>query len=256
VLVTVLLIAVAALAMHAMPSAVLAGRLVGLMLPMQFTIGVVNDLADVADDSVTKPYKPLVRGAVPRGVPLTLSVVFVAISLACAATFGWIVVLFTLAGFASGPSYDLGLRRTVLSLLPWWGGMLVVPLLGFAVAGRLDGRLWPIVPLTFLIALSLHCANTYPDISGDRVTGKHGLPAVLGRRESFVVMLLAAMAAAVLAMTVFRPASAGGGLFAAGALAVGAALLVALSRPSRPFPALALVTALLAVAWLAGVAFD
>jgi 4-hydroxybenzoate polyprenyltransferase len=254
--VTATLVAVTGLAMRAPPSALLSLQLVLLMLPVQFAIGVVNDLADVADDAVSKPHKPLVRGAVSERRALVLAPVLAAIGLVAAATVGSTVLLLSLAGLGCGLAYDLGARRTPLSLLPWWGGVLVVPLLGFAAAGRLDARVWPAVPLTLLIALSLHCANAYPDIDGDRATGKRGLPVLLGRRGALLGTYAALTGALVLALTVFRPAAAGDLLFAACGLVLLTMAALTSARAPRPFAPLAIATAVLAVAWLAGVALS
>ena len=62
-LVTVVLVAIAGLAGRRVPDAIVVLQLVGAMLPVQFCIGVVNDVADLQADAVAKPYKPLVRGS-------------------------------------------------------------------------------------------------------------------------------------------------------------------------------------------------
>src|SRR5258708_33109789 len=61
-LVTAVTVGAAAIALRGAPSWSLALRLVLLMLPAQFAIGVVNDLADVGADRSAKPHKPRVLG--------------------------------------------------------------------------------------------------------------------------------------------------------------------------------------------------
>src|SRR5436309_69252 len=65
-LVTATFVAVAALAARSAPSPLRVAQLAAAMLCVQFAIGIANDLADVAPDSLSKPYKPLARVVVPR----------------------------------------------------------------------------------------------------------------------------------------------------------------------------------------------
>jgi 4-hydroxybenzoate polyprenyltransferase len=255
VLVTATFVAVAGLAMRAAPSPLRVLQLVLLMLPIQFAIGVVNDLADVRGDAAGKPHKPLVRGAVGIRAASVLAVVLALAGLVSAATISLPVLALSTGGLAAGLAYDLGARRTPLSLLPWWGGVLMLPLAAFASAGRLDSRLWAAVPLTFLIALSLHCANALPDIDGDSASGRRSTPVLLGPTVSYRVMATSLAFAAALALTVLRPTSTPSPLLVA-AVALTLVLVAGsvAARLRRPFPVLATGTAVLAVAWLAGVA--
>ncbi|MBV8445630.1 MAG: UbiA prenyltransferase family protein [Candidatus Dormibacteraeota bacterium] len=256
VLVTLTFVAVTSLALRGVPGPGRMLQLVGLMLPLQFAIGVLNDVCDVQEDAVAKPYRPLVRGAVSRRNAAVLGVGLIVLGLADAATLGVPVLVFAAGGCAAGVAYDAGLRRTPLSLLPWWGGMLMLPLAAFAVAGRVDAGVVPALPLALLIATSLHCANAYPDIDADRAAGIESFPALLGRRSAWVMMLASGVATAVLGTTVWRPADAGVALWTAtGALGV-ALLAVAALRLQRPFPLLAVATAVFAIAWIAGLALN
>src|SRR5579864_2837176 len=85
-LVTGVLVAIASLAGHGLPDGIRAVQLVGAMLPVQLCIGVVNDVADLPADAVTKPHKPLVRGVIDRRSAAVLGILLGAIGLGAAAT--------------------------------------------------------------------------------------------------------------------------------------------------------------------------
>ena len=252
VLVTATFVAIAGLAQGAVPSASLSVRLVLLMLPIQFAIGVTNDVADVRADTAMKPYKPLVRGLVGRRSAAVLAAVLAIAGLAVAATVNLPTLALAAGGLGAGLVYDLGLRETPLSWVPWWAGMSILPLAAYASVGALAPRLLVLLPLTLLVALALHCANGLPDIASDRAAGRTSLPVLLGVRGSRVVAVGGLAGAGVLALTLLRPLRQSGPWVpaSAGFLAL-ILLVVALARLERPFPVMAVGTAVFGVSWLA-----
>jgi 4-hydroxybenzoate polyprenyltransferase len=252
VLVTATFVAVAALAVRSVPTPLRAAQLTGVMLPIQFAIGIMNDVADVASDTVVKPYKPIVRGAVSRGAAARAGTALAAIGIVVAATVNLPTLGLAAAGLSAGLAYDFGLRRTALSWLPWWGGLAMLPLAAFAAAGLLSTRLLVLLPLALLVALGLHGANALPDIAGDRRAGRRSLLVRLGTQRSSWLMLASLGLADVLAVALSGVlGQAGVWLPAAAVLLAGALVAVGISRPARPFPPLAVATAIFAVAWLA-----
>jgi 4-hydroxybenzoate polyprenyltransferase len=251
-LVTCVLVAIAGLAGQHVPDATRVLQLVGAMLPVQLCIGVINDVADLHADAVTKPYKPLVREAISPSTAMGIGVVLGAIGLGAAATINPATLGFDALALCSGLAYDLGLRRTPLSWVPWWGGMAVLPLEGYASVASIPSRLLALIPLSGLIAVGLHVANALPDIDGDRAAGRRSLPVLLGSEWSTWVGPGALAVAGVLAALLSGPLGQAGPRFFAGlaVLCVGVAIVV-LTRTRRPFPMLAVSTAVFAIAWLA-----
>ncbi len=251
-LVTAVLVAVAGLAAHRVPDVTLSLQLVGAMLPVQFCIGVVNDVVDLPADTAAKPHKPLVRGVVSRSTATIVGVALGAIGLAVAATINLATLGLDTLALGAGLAYDLGLRRTPLSWVPWWGGMAVLPLEGYASVGAIPVRLLSLIPLAGLIAVGLQFANALPDIDGDRMAGRRSLPVLVGVDRSRWAGPVALAAAGTLAIVLAGPLGQSGvGFFiGVGALGVGV-LAVVLTRSARPFPILAVATAVFAVAWLA-----
>ncbi|MHB8488956.1 MAG: UbiA family prenyltransferase [Candidatus Dormibacteria bacterium] len=251
-LVTVVLVAIAGLAGQRIPDGILVVQLIGAMLPVQFCIGVINDVVDLPADAVAKPHKPLVRGIVTRSTATGLGVVLGAVGLGVAATINLGTLGLDAIALGAGLAYDLGLRRTPLSWIPWWGGIAVLPLEGYAAVGSIPSRLLVLIPLAGLIAIGLHFANALPDIDSDRVAGRRSLPVVVGRDRSEWAGPLSLAAAGVLAIMLAGPLAQAGPLFAGGVAMLGVGVVaVLMTRTARPFPVLAVATAIFAVAWLA-----
>jgi 4-hydroxybenzoate polyprenyltransferase len=251
VLVTVVFVALAGLAGRGVPDATRILQLVGTMLPIQLCIGVINDVVDLPADAIAQPYKPLVRGVLHRSTATWFGVVLGAIGLGSAATMNLATLGLAAAALGAGLSYDLGLRRTVLSWVPWWGGMAVLPLASYASAGAIPSTLLVLIPLSALIAIGLQVANALPDIDADRAAGVRSLPVLIGVGASRWVSPLALAAAGAFALALAGPLGQAGVLFFAGVVVLGCAVLaVVATRARRPFPILAIATAVFAVTWL------
>lgn len=251
-LVTVVLVAIAGLAEQRVPDATRILQLIAAMLPVQLCIGVINDVVDLPADAVAKPYKPLVRGVISRSSAGWVGVVLGAIGLASAATINPATLGFDALALGAGLAYDLGLRRTPLSWVPWWAGMTVLPLEGYASVGSIPSRLLLLIPLSAPIAIGLHFANALPDIDGDRRAGRKSLPVLAGTRFSQWAGPASGGAAGVIAVFFAGVLGQAGVVFSVGVAVLAAGVVgVMVIRSSRPFPILAVASAVFAVAWLA-----
>jgi heme o synthase len=252
ILVTVVLVAIAGLAGRGVPDGVRILQLIGAMLPVQLCIGVVNDVVDLPADAVAKPHKPLVRGVVSRSTAAIIGAVLGAIGLGAAATINLPTLGLDALALGAGLSYDLGLRRTPLSWVPWWGGMAVLPLEGYASVGSIPARLLALIPLSGLVALGLHFANALPDIDDDRDAGRRSVPVLSGVKGSQWAGPVFLAAAGVLAVALAGPLEQLGLVFFVGiAFLIAGVVAVTVTRSRTPFPLLAVTTAIFAVAWLA-----
>jgi 4-hydroxybenzoate polyprenyltransferase len=250
-LVTLVLVAIAGLGGRGVPNAVRILQLVGTMLPLQLCIGVINDVIDLPADAIAQPYKPLARGVLGRPAAAWIGVVLGLIGLGVAATINLATLGLAAAALGAGLAYDLGLRRTPLSWVPWWGGMAVLPILAYASAGSIPSRLLILIPLSALIAVGLHLANAQPDIDADRIAGVHSLPVIVGVRVTQWAGPAALACAGVVALALALPLAQAGPLLFVGAAILGCGVVaVVATRPPRPFPILAAASAVFAVAWL------
>ena len=195
----------------------------------QLGIGWSNDLVDAERDRrVGRTDKPVASGAVPertvRLATVSSLVACAALSLAC----GWRSALVHIClGVASGWSYNLGLKRTAWSAVPYavaFGSLPAVVTL--ALPEPAWPRLWMLVTGAVL-GVGAHLLNALPDLADDEATGVRGLPQRLGARVVRVVaplVLLAGSAVAVLGPPGPVPLSAavaGGLCVALAAVAVG-----------------------------------
>jgi 4-hydroxybenzoate polyprenyltransferase len=159
-------------------------RMLVVMLCAQCAIGVTNDLYDRELDAATKPWKPLATGAVSLRAALALALAFIALTAALAATLGSAGFALALLGMACGLAYDARLKRTALSPLPFMIAIPTLPLWVWATLGAWENVLWWLAPLGALIGLSLHLANTLPDLEADQSRGVRGLAHRLGAERS------------------------------------------------------------------------
>jgi 4-hydroxybenzoate polyprenyltransferase len=251
-LVTVTFVAIAGIAMRAPPSPLRALQLAAAMLCLQFAIGITNDLADRDNDAVSKPYKPLSRGAVEARSSAILAGLLMVVGLSAAATINVATLAFFVAGLGAGLAYNFALKRTVVSWVPWWAGIAALPLAAYASAGGLSIRLLLILPLTGLVAFGLYLANAAPDIEHDRAMRRASIAVALGPDRSHQLAVVTIAVAAVLAMVFAAPdPQTSWVLQAAGGVLLVALAAVLAVRMTRPFPILAVAIAIFAIAWLA-----
>ena len=209
------------------------------VLAGQLSVGWSNDRVDLERDRAAgRGDKPLAGGAVRPGTvtagALTALAVCVPLSLACGAAAG----AAHLAGVVSAWGYNLGLKRTPLSWVPY---ALAFGLLPAFVSLGLPGHPWP--PAWALAAgaalgVGAHAANVLPDIDADLAAGVRGLPQRLGERWSRLLTAGALLTASG-ALLIGPPGPLGaaglGALALTGVLSVAAALPAAGGMRRTPF---------------------
>ncbi|WP_406370482.1 UbiA family prenyltransferase [Streptomyces sp. NBC_01550] len=210
------------------------------VLTGQLSVGWSNDRIDLARDTAAhRRDKPLVAGEVQMrsvSVAACASLVLCApLSLANGPAAGGAHLI----GVAAAWSYNLGVKRTRWSWLPY---ALAFGLLPAFLTLALPGHPWPaawVVAAGALLGVGAHFTNVLPDIDTDLAAGVRGLPQRLGRRRSRTAAALALLAAsAVLVLGPPGPPDAMGwsGLAVTGALAVVLCLPLGTSPDSRlPF---------------------
>jgi 4-hydroxybenzoate polyprenyltransferase len=209
------------------------------VLTGQLSIGWSNDVLDVHRDRTThRSDKPVATGEVTsRAVTLaavSALVLCVPLSLANGLQAGTA----HLVGVGGGWAYNLGLKRTWVSWLPYAVSFGLLP--AFVVLG-LPGA--PAPPLWLVAAgsclgVAAHMFNVLPDLDDDRATGVRSLPVLLGSTGARVVGCLLLVAVAVLLTfgPPGRPGAAGlFGLVLAAGLAVVAATAGRTAGSRLPF---------------------
>jgi len=167
--------------------------LVAAVLAGQLSIGWSNDLIDAARDRrAGRADKPLATstdsGAV--GVVRIACVVAVAACVVLSLALGPTAGLINLGCVAAAWAYNLGLKATVWSWVPYaasFGGLTAVVTWADGVS---PPWWWPVGAA--LLGVGAHLLNVLPDLDDDAATGVRGLPHRLGARR------IAPVAAAVL----------------------------------------------------------
>jgi len=167
----------------------------GAVLTGQLSIGWCNDLVDRARDiRVGRRDKPLATGELPIGWAQSACLLAVVSTVALSLLSGITAGLVQLGCVAAGWTYNLGLKSTSLSWLPYalaFGGLPVFITLAEPGAGL--PPLW--LPFAgALLGIGAHLVNVLPDLADDEATGVRGLPHRVGERWTpvWAVMILAA----------------------------------------------------------------
>ncbi|MFI1968554.1 hypothetical protein BLA24_05730 [Streptomyces cinnamoneus] len=218
----------------------------GAVLAGQLSVGWCNDAFDARRDTgAGRRGKPVAAGRVSVpvvwGAAITALLLCVPLSLA----YGPLAGAVHLTGVAAGWTYNLRLKATTFSWLPYAVGFASLP--AFVALG-LPGRPWPAwwaLVAGALLGVGAHLADALPDIPRDLEAGVRGLPQRLGPRLTRLTLPLPLLAAtAVLAL------GPGGAPDAAGLTALALAAATALTgaglgrrREGAPFAAAVLVAA-------------
>lgn len=169
------------------------------VLTGQLSVGWCNDAVDaVRDASAGRRGKPVVAGAVSRRTVAVAAGVAAAACVPLSLANGLAAGGVHLVGVAAAWAYDLGMKRTVLSWLPYAVGFGALP--PFVTLGLPDGA-WPAwwgVTAAALLGVGAHLANVVPDIDTDLSAGVRGLPQRLGERRTRLLLPVPLLAASVL----------------------------------------------------------
>ena len=238
----------------------MAGVLGLAMLGFQFSIGALNDVADVEADRPSKPRKPIPAGLIPIESATVIVVLGAVVGLGISASFGILVLILGASGYASGVAYDVVMRRLGLGWLCFAAALpLMLAWTWLAAAGTLPPG-WPLLmPLAALAGPALHLANSLVDVDSDARSDRLSLAAKLGPRNAKVALAILMAIILVLAWATLASVGAASSLALSVAIVATAttALGVTLSWQDAPrsreigwlLQAVALAT--MATAWLA-----
>ncbi|MCK1795201.1 UbiA family prenyltransferase [Streptomyces sp. XM4193] len=191
--VTVLTTVLAATGGHPVGSAALVGAAV---LSGQLSVGWSNDARDAARDTAAeRADKPVAVGDITARTLWTAAVAALAVcavlSLACGTLAGTVHLL----GVAGAWAYNLRLKSTVLSWLPYAVGFAALPAFVALAAPGGTTPAWWAVAAGALLGVAAHLADVLPDLRQDLAAGVRGLPQRLGARTTRALLPLPLVAA-------------------------------------------------------------
>jgi 4-hydroxybenzoate polyprenyltransferase len=176
---------------------------VGLcVLAQQFSVGLSNDWLDYdRDKRVRREDKPAASGEVPVSLVRNSSFVLALTALVLASSLGLETGLMMIVMLAVGWSYNLGLKSTGFSIVPYAIGFGILPIFVFLVSDPPQIPAWWVILAAALLGISAHFANALPDMFADRETGVRALPHILGQRVSAIIIAISAAIASALVVT-------------------------------------------------------
>ncbi|ADB31617.1 UbiA prenyltransferase [Kribbella flavida DSM 17836] len=199
------------------------------ILTGHLSIGWSNDAIDAARDTiVNRRDKPVVLGLVSRRTLWAGALVMLAATIALSLGNGVPAGLAHLLFVACAWAYNLGLKSTPISWLPYAVGFGALP--SFVTFGAVGSWApWWATTATALLGVGAHLANVVPDLADDLATGVRGWPQRLGPAARLLAPL--PLAAATVLLTVAPPGPVGAaGWIALAVVAVLLAVIVAWSR--------------------------
>ncbi|MGC5617267.1 UbiA family prenyltransferase [Georgenia sp. Z1491] len=203
--VTVLAALLAVTAGHSAGQAALVATAV---LAGQLTVGWSNDLVDADRDVATaRRDKPLVTGEITRAALRRALVLASAACVALSLAVGLLAGLVHLTLVAAAWAYNLGLKRTVWSWLPYVVAFGLLPAFSWLALDPPAMPPWWVMVVGSVLGFGAHLLNTLPDLDDDARTGVRGLPHRLGARRSSVLAVVALVAGT--AVVVLGPAGTG-----------------------------------------------
>lgn len=169
------------------------------VLAGQLSVGWLNDLVDAPRDiRAGRADKPVATGELPRPVVLVGVLVSALAAVVLSLPSGVLATAAHLTALGSAWAYDLGVKASVLSVLPYAVSFGLLPV--FVVLGLPGAPLPPawLVLASASLGCAAHFANVLPDIADDLATGVRGLPHRLGATGSHVAAASLALAASML----------------------------------------------------------
>lgn len=173
--------------------------LAAAVLVGQASIGWANDFVDAPlDIAAGRRDKPIPTGAVRRGLVGTGAATALVADVPLSLALGWRAGAAHIVAVGSAWHYDLWLKRTPASAVPFALSFGLVPVI---IAAMLPGSPLPratIVAAAAACGVAAHFANTVPDVEADAATGVRGLPQRIGPAASMAVAAACIAVASVL----------------------------------------------------------
>jgi len=157
----------------------------------QFVVGWSNDLIDFPrDKAASRIKKPLVAGTItPETLKISISIALIsALIVSLLSPLGLSGSAIHFLGLLSATAYNLKLKPTLLSVVPYMVSFGALPWAIFVAAGN-SPPTWIVLGF-ILISSAFHFLNVLKDIEMDIAQGVLGLPQVLGRKKSIFVSAL------------------------------------------------------------------
>ena len=244
-----------------LPPAEIATRLLLAMLGGQLAIGAVNEVVDARLDAVAKPWKPIPSGLISVRTAVAIAIGSLVMMVVMSATLGAASLALCSLGTASGLAYDLWLKRSLFSWVPYLIALPLLPVWVATALGVFNPRLLMLYPLGALAVIGVHLSQALPDVLSDRAAGIRSLSSRLGPRRTLAGCWAATLSAPLLAVIAAPLLAERPSIILVAAIAVAALVgLDAALYAIRPrtgvmacFPCVAISTVVMGLGWVIAV---
>ncbi|MGV8857389.1 UbiA family prenyltransferase [Rhodoglobus sp.] len=176
-----------------------------MILCNQLSIGLSNDWLDAARDRRNgRRDKPIATGELSSSLVARVALFLAVASVLVSLTVGPLAAIAHALFLASGWLYNLGLKSTAASVVPYILGFGSLPAIVTLAADPPEFAHYWALAAGALLGIAAHFSNVLPDLDDDDDTGVRGLPHRLGARVSGFVIAISLVAAPV--AIVFGPA--------------------------------------------------
>ena len=204
------------------------------VLAGQLSTGWSNDWFDAGRDiAVDRVDKPIVSGAVSVATVRLAACAALAAAVPLSLLSGWRAAVVHLVAIAAAWSYNLGIKATPASPVPYAVAFGLLP--AFVTLG-LPGHPWPrpaIMVATALLGVGAHFINTLADREDDARSGVAGLPQRMSARDALLTGVVLLTFCAVTIWTIGGSARAAQSVLLVAALGA-ASMVVVTTLRSRP----------------------
>lgn len=212
----------------------------------QLSVGWSNDVGDAHRDRIAgRLDKPIAAGTLPVGLAKMCIAAALLVCVVSSLAVGWLAGAVHLIAVAAGWAYNVVLKDSVFSVLPFAVAFAAV---SSFVSLTLPGHPWPALWTALagaLLGSGAHFVNVLPDLERDVATGVHGLPQRIGAASSLAAGAVL-MGASLLLITLAAPPNVGRSealVVMAGAATLASMIIVAIAGAHRLAWRLAMVTA-------------
>ena len=185
---TVLVVTISFILARTQYSIVGSCRVALAILAGQCVVGWTNDLVDLPlDRAAARSKKPLVAGkiTVAQLKPAVLIALFFALLLSLLSPLGVVGTMVHALGLLSATLYNIKLKKTLLSVLPYVISFGSLPWAIYLSADK-HPPLWIVLGF-ILISSAFHFLNVLKDLEMDVSQGVLGLPQRVGKKASIVI---------------------------------------------------------------------
>ena len=157
----------------------------------QLFVGWTNDLIDFSrDQAASRQNKPLVAGTISK-TTLKVCIFIALVSAIISSLIGPLGIYgsaFHILGLISATAYNLKLKATIFSVIPYMVSFGALPCAIYFAAGSRP-PIWLVLAFV-LVTSAFHFLNVLKDLDADIQQEVLGLPQVLGRDKSIVVVII------------------------------------------------------------------